>query len=55
MKKEPQIFMRTDVQHVPVDDFILDTLEQEELIESLVRDILVEMRLSVRLIESKVR
>ncbi len=38
MKKEPQIFTTVDVQDVPVSDVILDTLEQEELSESLLRE-----------------
>ena len=37
-KKEPQIFTRTNVQRSPVDDTILDVIEQEEMIESLVRE-----------------
>jgi len=38
VKKEPQIFTTVDVQDVPVSDVILDTLEQEELSESLLRE-----------------
>ena len=38
MKKEPQIFTRSDDQAVPVSNTVLDMLAQEELSESLVRE-----------------
>ena len=41
MKKEPQIFTRADVQGVPVDDHMLDAIEQQELVESLIRECIV--------------
>ena len=42
MRKEPQIFTRTNMQDVPVSTAILDTLEQEELDEALVRQYIRE-------------
>jgi tRNA nucleotidyltransferase/poly(A) polymerase len=42
MKKEPQIFTRTNVQGVPIDDFMLDAMEKDELAESLLRDYIKE-------------
>ena len=42
MKKEPQIFTRTDVQGVAIDAFTLDVIEQDELTESLLRDYIKE-------------
>ena len=38
MKKEPQIFTTIDAQDVPVSDAVLDTLEQEEIQETLMRE-----------------
>jgi hypothetical protein len=43
MKREPQIFTRTNVQDVPVGANILDILTQEELAESLVRKCVEEL------------
>jgi hypothetical protein len=43
MKKEPQIFTRINRQDVPVSDAVLDTLEQEELAESLTREYIREL------------
>ena len=38
MKKEPQIFTQIDDQNVPVSDTILDTLEQEVMMERYLRE-----------------
>jgi hypothetical protein len=42
MKKEQEIFTKVNAQNVPVNADILDTLEQEELHEILLRKYLVE-------------
>ena len=39
MREGPQIFTRIDDQNVPVSDQILDDLEQEEIVESAVREL----------------
>ena len=47
MKNEPQIFTRTNVQDVPVNDDILDALEQDEIMENVlgeyIRSLLTEV------------
>jgi hypothetical protein len=43
MKKEPQIFTIIDDQNVPVSNNILDTLEQEEIREGIIREFVKEL------------
>ena len=43
MKREPQIFTTIDAQDVPVSDAILDTLEQEVVQETLLRECVREL------------
>ena len=43
MKKEPQIFTVIDAQDVPVSSSILDTLEQEEIREGIIRQFVKEL------------
>ena len=43
MKKEPQIFVRTNKQKMPVSGAVLDFIEAEEIAEVLLRDKIKKM------------
>ena len=43
MKRVPQIFTRINAQNVPVSDAVLDVIEQEEIIESVLREYVREL------------
>jgi len=43
MKKEPQIFIRTNKQKTPVSGAMLDFIEAEEMAEGLLRDQIKKM------------